>query len=313
MSGALLHSFVSCLLFAIAPSAVESRAWSDPTGAFLVQGAVVATDDVSVVIERPDGELLVLERAQLAPADQKYLAAYDQPRAGEDDAARFDVWTLYDGTSLRGESIGFGSGTWRVNRERGDILLGGRKLQDLPRAYTSLLMYVVAQADGEQLDDRDDLQRHLADQGGGPLGYDVEGLQVLLPSGDQLTIPLGALERNTAAQLAPGLARWNAAQGDEVQTADRDEVTRRERLMIEAYRRRRGSQQERQLRAMHLQLQGAEAGVTEIWEVMLEPPTAYGYPLTVVVPGQSSAVAGQLALQRYPGWRVAGIRKLNHR
>ena len=62
---------------------------------------------------------------------------------------------------------------------------------------------------------------------------------------------------------------------------------------------------------MQLGLLAVGSGVTDLWEVYLEPgPRVRGYPQAVVVPARDSDSASYIALQKYPGYVLGPVRKL---
>ena len=61
---------------------------------------------------------------------------------------------------------------------------------------------------------------------------------------------------------------------------------------------------------LKLEMLGAATGVIAIWQVGLAPgPGVFGRPMSVMVPAQNSEIASQLALQRYPGSVLVGVRR----
>ncbi len=79
-----------------------------------------------------------------------------------------------------------------------------------------------------------------------------------------------------------------------------------------AYQRDR--QEQRQIELLKLDLLAAASGVVDIWQVGMVPgPGVFGRPMVVMVTARDSGVAGGLAMQRYPGYVVAGIQRANRR
>ncbi|NND95770.1 MAG: hypothetical protein HKN47_00405 [Pirellulaceae bacterium] len=299
--------------------AKEFRSWQNPDGNYSLQAKFVTADDDQVVLEQKSGELVVLQREQLSAENQKYLDdLLGQKEAGDDttDKAIADIssWNLSDGSEIQGRLIGFGRQTMVVVRERGKLFVNGFRFDRLPAAYRKVLPDVVAAVDEETIKSIDDLEKHLADGGGGPFEYVVEGIQLKLEEEGAITVPITLLAPEDASVVAPYLQRWRAAQEETVADEDRDETDRRERLMLDSYAKTRSKQTaaQRRLKMMELGLLATASGITDIWEVTLYPNNRYGYARSVVVPARNSLVAQKIATTKYPGWRVGPIRKLSN-
>jgi len=313
----------------------DERIWHDVTGKYSVDAKFVTADDIHVVLERPDDKVIMVRRNQLSPEDEKYVADRFKniSRVGRDtsnepnrEPERSNVaqqlnskWQFFDGEPLVGWMVGYGAEQFIVARQRGDIVVNDRKLEDLPANYEKIVRDVIASVDKTPLADRKALSSHLAKQGGGPYSYSVEGVQFQLATDGEMpapsvTVPLGLLASEDAEAVAPGFQRWRAAQEKDVPDEVRSVVDSRESLMLDNYQRSRSLEaaKRRQLQMIELQLLAADAGVTDIWQVELIPPIGYGYPFTVVVPGQNSFIAQSRAAKRFPGMKVGASRKLSN-
>ena len=77
-----------------------------------------------------------------------------------------------------------------------------------------------------------------------------------------------------------------------------------------AYQQDRAAKQ--QIEMLKLEMLGAATGLTSIWQVGLAPRQGtYGRPFAVMVTAQNSEIASQMALQKYPGYELVGVRKAN--
>ena len=327
----------------------QVRVWQDPSGQFQVEGSLVTADDTLVIIKRPTGELVVLQREQLSPEDQEHLAAVaeaavdpdaapaspdatkpdttspavvpvdpdrpaDAPPTLDEQATSTSTWRLRTGHSIAGQLIGFGRQDFTLLRREGQLWINGINVKSVPKAYGWVVPAVASAVDNQPLDNWQAVERHIAAGGGGPVKYLVEGVQLELSDEDGvITIPLALLEADLAALVEPGFARWQAAQAEGVSEEDRYAIGRRERLFLDTYERLRRTEaaQARQLKWIELGLLGVNAGLTQLWEVALVPATPYGYPRSVVVPGRDSMDAQQIAAQAYPGWVVGTARRLS--
>jgi len=325
-------------------AASESRQWRDESGRFSITARLVTADDRWVVLDKSteaDRELVILRTEQLSPADRRYLAnrvegvGHPEPSDTTESAeTRQQVdrhrgaaavqsedspdsrWHLRDGDTITGKLIGFGSQRFRIGRQLGDVLVNGEELRSLPAAYRKVLPAVVAEVDDADIGDVEELESHLADLGGGPFDYAVDGVELQVSGRYSLTIPLPLLEPDEARQVADGFRRWQAAQEPTVSEDDRAETNSRERLLLDSYQRLRGRQRPAdfgraatRLKQLELQLLAADAGITDFWEVTLQPPNSYAYPYTVIVPAETSAAARARAQSSFPNRGIVGIAK----
>ncbi|QDS92171.1 hypothetical protein FF011L_09080 [Roseimaritima multifibrata] len=301
-------------------SAEETRQWTDASGKFRVEAELLAADKNLVVLEKDDGDLIAVRRAQLSEPDRQYIQQSDAA-AKASSAPRIDSeWKLNDGEVVAGRLMGFGRQELSIKRELGDLWINDHRLEDLPTAYRKVLPNVVAAIDQKPIGSLEALEKHLAEHGGGPYKYTVSGVQLELKEWGVITIPLALLTEKEAEEVRPGFARWQAAQQEDVSEEDRYETTSRERLALNSRDRQRrryqaaGQQawQQRQMRMLELGLLAADAGVTDIWQVEVIPPNSYGYGRMVVVSAQNSSFARRKVAQQFPGWMIGAIAKRSY-
>ncbi len=317
----------------------QMRQWQDPSGQYRVEAKFVTADEKHVVLKQADGELVILQRDQLSSDDQQFLGkqvvddqaqSFPQQSAQADNegteeptaeekataqAKRISKWQLRDGQFVEGLLVGFGSQDLVVRRERGKVFVNDMELKMLSPAYQKILPSVASVVDAQPIQDVEELEKHIADLGGGPIKYVVQGIQLGTPLGGTVTIPIELLESQESQLVTPGFARWRAAHAEELSEADRYAVDNRERLILDSYERTREEEtaaKRRALKRIELGLLSVEAGIVDIWEVTLYPNTQYGYPQFVVVPARDSQAAKFAALQKYPGWVAGAIRKLSN-
>lgn len=346
------------------------RTWHDSTARYQVQAELVAADASKAVLRDREGQLLVMQLDQLSKSDRVFVEqwlqderstaathaespAVESPAEVQDASgdrkgqgaraqgarAMDSVWKLTDGDVVKGRLLGFGQEDLVLVRRDADVFVNGTPFGELAPAYQKTVPLVVSKIDGVEVGDREALEDHLADGGGGPFEYTVVGIQVNTPKGGLVTIPLELLRPADREAVLPGMTRWLAAQQDDVAAEVREETNATERLLLESHQRlgqpsmssassasvaatASASQgaaapgvvtpRVSPVRMMDLQLQAATAGVTDIWQVLLYPANAYGVPRTIVVPAQNSRGATVAATARYPGWRVGPVRKLSY-
>lgn len=321
------------------PTAATSslRKWHDASGRYSVEASFVNADDELVVLEAKD-ELLVVQRNELSESDRKYVttqlaAANESPKnlpeqksakqkteAGnvpevKNKTTKYDsTWTLRDGEVVRGLLVAFGEQKVVVNREKGKLYVDGRLWEELPSAYRKIVPDVVATQDKVEISNAEALEGHLAERGGGPITYRVEGVQVLLESGEKTTIPVTLLSKHEMDDVLPGFRRWKAAQAQDVDDKDRTASSKVERLLLEAHGRnpsQRLLRQQRKLQFLQLSLLASDVGATNLWQVALHSGRPYTFPNVVLVPAQNSLIAQRRALAKYPGWKAVGARQLD--
>lgn len=247
-------------------------------------------------------------RAPGQPTTEEQAHPANDPVAGE-----WSQWRLRNGDQVAGTLIGFGTQQLVLLRREGQVWVDQVLLNELPENLAWIVVAIVAGIDQIPLNSRAELEQHLAKGGGGPFEYVVQGVQLATEEGGKVTIPPPLLEADQAPLVAAGLARWQAAQGEEVTSEERYATESRERLLLDSYHRLSplNPVAARQLKFIELGLLAADAGVTELWEVELLAPVPYILPRSVVVPGRDSATARQVAAMAYPAWRVGAVRKLS--
>ncbi len=312
-------AFLASIAIVPAFAMAEMRKWQDVSGVYSVTAELVTSDDSLVVLEKQNGELEILLIEQLSPADREYVKEHLASEATGADGVEKPLkalsrWHLQDGSVIEGELTGFGSQQMIVRRERGELWVNEYKLNALPTAYAKVIPSVVSAVDGKPIEDLEKLERHLADGGGGPFEYVVEGIQLQLDEGGAITIPLALLTSSDAREIAPNFARWKAAQAEDISEEDRYATQSRERLVLDSYQRLRVQEavRQRELKVLELGLLQVATGITDVWEVTLLPNTAYGYPRAVVVSARDSLEAEFRVQQMYPGWRLGPVRKLSY-
>lgn len=293
----------------------EIRQWSDPSGKYSVEAELLIADEDVVVLEQEDGEVVALKRKQLSESDRQFV---DKQYPTENLPSKIDVdskWKLSDGEVIAGRLMGFGRQDLNIKRERGDLWVNDRALKELPAAYHKIIPNIVSAIDAVKLETLEETEEHLADQGGGPYKYTVEGIQLDLKDWGVITVPLALLTTEEAKEIAPGFERWQAAQAEEVSDDDRYATEARERLALSSRDRLRRMERpmgERKMQWMELSMLAAGAGVTDVWEVAIFPPNRYGYGQRVLVSAENSGLARLQVAKKYPGWRIGPIAKRSY-
>ncbi len=289
-----------------------ARGWSDGTGKFKVEADLIAHSEERIVLKTKSGRLIALEIQQLSEDDRKFLASTEAKIGQLGSADKNHVWalTLKD-LKVVGALTGYYAEDYVIQRQDARISVNGKKEQELPELFLRVLPAIVNKFEGTDLADPPALNRWLKDAGKGQHKYHVEGVHLHLASGVDVKVPIFLFGKTEQEFLKPGLERWRAIQSEKLEEQQKLDLERREAMLMEASARAYQANQAMQTRAQLLQLEmlAVATGATELWEVALIPNTAYGHPFSVVVPARSSAVAEQMALQKYPGASLGATRK----
>jgi hypothetical protein len=144
---------------------------------------------------------------------------------------------------------------------------------------------------------------------GAAKSYTLDGVLLELPSGDLYGVPFFLFSPQDAATLEQGWEQWAAAEGDS---------ERRHELSLQLQARAKLAQQQAatqfQMQKMSLELQAYDAGLFDLWEVLMLPPQGAGaLPTKVVVPARNSGQAAVEAQAKLPGYAVGGMARVNRR
>ncbi len=137
--------------------------------------------------------------------------------------------------------------------------------------------------------------------------FHCEGVILEFANGEEYAFPFFFFSDSDRAMFESGWSQW-------VASADEAEEKRQHSLYMQsqaaAYQ--QSQQEAMKVARLQLQLQAVSSGITDAWEVYLEPkPGVRGYPLTVAVFGRNSDEAAYNAMQKNPGYLVGPIRRLS--
>src|SRR5689334_16661915 len=95
------------LLVLFSADCATARIWTDSTGKYTVDADLIAYDDKSVVLERPDHQLGQLRVDQLSQADREYLKSKEASEAAKKISGASQTWTLRNGIKIVGNVVGY--------------------------------------------------------------------------------------------------------------------------------------------------------------------------------------------------------------
>ncbi len=304
---------LTCVVLALAFSQqLQARQWSDISGRYKVDADLIAINDDVVVLKTKDSRLIAVEISQLSKPDQEFLRSEEAGATKLDAKDKDHVWVLQGDLKVIGRVVGYFAGDLTVERRNARIFVDGTEDSQVPEQVMTMLPRIVEHYETAKIKDLPGLKEWLSKHGKLPHIYPVEGVRIALPSGEELKVPIFMFGSAERALLEPGLARWKALQKEKLEDTDRSRYDRREALMLSSAARAYQQDQafKNQAQLMQLDLLAIDAGVTDLWEVLLLPPNPYAYPFTVVVPARDSATAQAVAAQRYPAYTVDATRKL---
>jgi hypothetical protein len=304
MSRCFPSFLLAALLFA--PQLAFSREWSDVTGKYKTEAELVAFDDENVVLKREGKELLSLPLEKLSQADRDYLDTLSKDEAK--NTPQPQTWTMRDGTKVVGRVVGYGRKDVTIQRRRARTYVNDRVFANLPEIYRKMVPKIVAEFEKVKIENERDFESWVLKQKGEARTFKCEGVILELEGGDEYGVPFFFFSEADLAVLKPGWEAWAAENADPDQQED---ASFHVQALAEAYQRDREANQ--QIAQMQLMLQAVDAGVTNLWEVVLYPANGQGFgPQCVVVPGRSSRDATQNALRQYPGARTGAVRRVSN-
>ncbi|EMI53151.1 signal peptide protein [Rhodopirellula sallentina SM41] len=297
-------TFVGGLLFVMAGT-VDAREWSSPNGYFRVIADAIAFDDKTVVLKKPTGELIAAELSELSEEDQEYVKSREAKEAYQQSVDQMQTWTAADGMKVRGRVLAYGKKDLVVRRQLGKIIINDKRFAAMDPLHQKVTLRILSKLVGQEITNEKELEAWGKTLRGDTRTFPLEGVLMELESGDEIGVPFFLFAKEEQELLQPGWKAWLANESD-------SEAQQRESLMLQtqAMEYQRDRENQKQIEALKLGLLATATGVVTIWEVILEPMQGNYYRRTsVMVPAQNSQAAEQMVLQKYPGFRVVGVRR----
>ncbi len=294
------------LLMGLCLSSIASaRVWTSKDGSFQIEAEEIAFNETTVVLKRPSGQLVAIELAQLAAADNEYIKSQEVKDAAKKSADEMQTWTGVDGVKVRGKVLAFGRQDLKVQRKLGKVNIDDKKFSTIDPLHQLLLLKILSNLEKTKFENEAQLETWAKGLGAAPKVYTLEGVLMELESGDKISVPFFLFSAEDLEILKPGWDSW-------LQSKESQEAQERESLLVRsaamAYQRDRAATQ--QIEMMKLDMLAAATGIIAIWQVGLIPNQGVvGRPMSVLVPAQNSEFAATLALQNYPGYTVLGVRR----
>ncbi|HBO45404.1 MAG TPA: hypothetical protein DD670_16025 [Planctomycetaceae bacterium] len=289
--------------------AADGRTWTDSTGNYQVEADLIAFSETTVVLKKKDNSLVAVPVDKLSENDRGYLKSKEANELFRRSADAKQTWTLASGLEVVGKVVDFGRRDVTIQRRRGTIFVNDRRFDNLPEVYQKMLPKIVSHFEKTEIKDQRGLESWVMTLRGEPRTFTCEGVMLELENGDEYGVPFFLLSSGDVNILQPGWQRWLAAEKDRLQ---REHESFLLQSQAQAYQQDRLMNQ--QIAMMQLQMQGVQAGLTNLWEVRLIPgPGVMSPPLSVVVPGRDSRIATLEALRRNPGFVAGPVSRVSGR
>lgn len=301
---------ISLLLVLGAEKPATERAWTDATGQYTTQAALVDFDTETVVLKKPSGRLIALPIAKLSKADQEYLKSQNAAEVCKAHCAGNRTWVLRDGTKLAGRVVSYAPRKLVIQRRFGKILVNDKPYRELPEDAQHVVRKFVEYNEKIPIPDQEALEKWATRLRGEPQTFDLEGVLLQADSGEMFAAPFFLFPEGCETFLRSGYEEWLAVE-TKAGKASEEELTRQRQA--ELYLRAQAADYQRdQAMAGLVELMAVEAGLVDEWEVLLTPkPGVASPPITVVVPARDSRTARLAAAANNPNYVAGAARVLN--
>ncbi len=281
------------------------REWTSASGTYKLDGEAISFSETMVVLKKPTGELVAIELDELSKEDQEYVKSKEVTDAHQKSADEMQTWTAKDGMKVRGRIAAYGRKELVVHRKLNEVYINDKKFSSIDALHQRVLLKILSELGQSKITDEKQLDAWARKLGATAKTYQLEGVLLQLESGDEIGVPFFLFAPEEMAILEPGWELWK-------ERAESDESRNHESFLVRsaamAYQQDRAAT--RQIEMLKLDMLGAVAGITAIWQVGLAPgPRTFGRPTSVMITAQNSELAAQMALQRYPGYVLVGVRK----
>ena len=156
-----------------------------------------------------------------------------------------------------------------VQRRLGRVYVNHKWFDKLPKVYRSIVPYIVGHFTKTKIDGEKGLEKWLLTQKGKPRTFRCQGLLMELDDQQLYCIPFFLFSDDSIKSLKPGWERWLEASEDEEWRERESFLLRAQAKAYELHQ----QQQLRQIQRLQLNLQAYDAGLVDLWEVKMFPPS----------------------------------------
>ncbi|MCH2210942.1 MAG: hypothetical protein MK110_06545 [Fuerstiella sp.] len=301
-----------CMTTLLIHGSGQARDWSDATGRHHWKAEFLAASSRLVVLRDRKGELQSVQISELSESDRMYVARY-LDNEGSRVSRDIHTWTLKSGLKVKGQVHGYKSGPVEIENRSGVPYVNRRPFRDIDPVYQAMLPKLVAATEDESVKTVEDFKEWTKQLRGKKRSIQVDGVRMMLESGDQYAVPLFLFSDDDREVLEKGWRQWSKKEATQDQKEQEDLFIRTEASEHQRRKRPAGAGS-RQIQMMQLGLLAVDAGVTSLWEVRLVPGRGvYGRPMKVIVPANDSLAAQRAAMRKHPGYVAGSSRQISRR
>jgi hypothetical protein len=307
---------IASLLFLVPGPLDNGHVWTDATGKYSTEAALVDFDQDTVVLKKNSGRLIAVPIAKLSKTDQEYLRSQAAATTVQEYSGGKRTWTMLDGEEVVGNVLDFCQTKVVIQRQLGRILVNDKPYQDLSKLHQYVVRKIVEHISNTSIKDHSDLERWAIKQKDQPREFDCNGVLLELEDHEEAAVPFFIFSREDEDLLKPGWEHWVAQKNTlkkEAQ-ANSEALAARQRQESLFLRARARDYQRDQLTRQMVQLMTIDAGLSSEWRVQLYPKAGtYGSPMQVFVSGWDTNDARREAIANYPDYFVGPISKVGKR
>jgi hypothetical protein len=303
---------ISLLLVLGADKTPAERAWTDATGQYTTQAALVDFDKETVVLKKPSGRLIALPIAKLSKADQDFLQSQNAAEVCASHCAGNQTWVLRDGATLAGRVVNYAPQKLVVQRRLGKVLVNDKAYRDFPNDAQHVVRKFVEYHERTSIPDHQALEKWATRLRGESQTFDLEGVMLQSENGEMFPVPFFLFPAACEEFFRLGYEEWLATQS-ETGKASKEELSQQRQAELFLRARAADYQRDRAMAGL-VELAAVETGLVDEWQVLLTPkPGVAGPPITVVVPARTSSAARLAAAAGNPNHLAGAARILNRR
>ena len=273
------------ILLCFMAASTHAREWTDSTGHYHVEADLIGSNEKTAILKKPNHQLVYVLIDKLSTADQEYLKSEEAAAKTRELSQTQQTWTMQSGLKVIGTVVDYARRDVTIQRVRGKTYVNDKPFEKLDGAYQQMVPRIVAHFEKIDIDDKKGLDAWLIKQKGAPRTFRCEGVLLQLPNEDLYGVPFFFFSDTDLKVLQPGWDRWSAAE-------KKQEEQEQERFLLEqqAQAYQANQQASQQMMQLQLQLQGYQAGLFDLWEVVIHPrPGSAGMSQLVVVPAPGQA------------------------
>ena len=238
-------------------SGADARLWTDDSGRYTLEANLLAFNENSVILQRPDHDLVAFPIEQLSRRIANTCGRKRRTNCRASRSMGCKPGRFANGAKIVGRVVDFAQGDMSVQMRRGRVYVNDRPLENLPEFYQLLLPQIVAHFENMSFGDRQSFESWLVRQRGQRRTYSLEGIVLETENGDEYSVPFFLFADDDQTLLKSGYEGWAAARsGDDFGALD----DRAFRLRSLAAARQRDRQVQREIAQLQLKCRPSRRG-----------------------------------------------------